>query len=102
MINKHFKLEGNIVYPNNNKIITWGPIYYNSEELVISNMNNLLTEITKYVRTISNDETIEPNNITGLVEDHVLFFKINALNDNNEIENCHGTIIYYEIEFENQ
>lgn len=102
MINRHFKVEGNIVYPSNAKMINWGPFYYHSEESAISKMNDLLTEITTYVRTISNDETIEPYNCAGSIPEQVLFFKIDALNDNNETETCDGIIVYEEIEFEDQ
>ena len=88
----NYKVEGNIIRPGKT-MLTWGPFYYHSQEKAIDKMGDILNYIINWSKA-------EPENMTIANDATQIAFNIQALNDDNTLENCTGFIEVTEIFFE--
>ena len=94
----NYKVEGNIIYPNSEDILTWGPFYYHSEDKAIERMSDILNDIINWVNFQDPTLDIKPTNIINMRTQIV--FQIKAWKDDNELQNCNGIIEVEPFDFE--
>lgn len=74
---EYFKVEGNIIYPNN-KMLTWGPFYYHSFKNAKKHMKHLLKDIQVYCHS-------KAVNVMYADTDDMIVFDINALDEEDGV-----------------
>ena len=92
-----YKVEGNIIYPNEH-MLTWGPFYYHSKENAIKRMDDILKDITNWVNEEDPSLNITPHIIAK--GDTQIAFRIMAWKDDNTLEKCNGLIAVELFDFE--
>ena len=92
-----FKVEGNIIYPDES-MLTWGPFYYHSNKKASERMEQILTDITNWANEEDPSLNITPHII--LKRDTQIAFHILAWKDDDTIEKCNGIIEVVPIIFE--
>lgn len=100
-MNRYFKAEGNIIYPNK-EMLTWGPFYYHSLDKAKAKMTDIMDMITKWVNEKDNTLNIKPEDIINCSGNTMTVFKIQAWKDENTLQDCNGIITVDEIFFEDE
>jgi len=98
---RYFKVEGNIIYPNDH-MLTWGPFYYHSYEKAKSRMNVILEDIINWVNLKDPSLNIKPENYIKCTDEKMVVFEIKAWQDEDHLENCNGIITVEDIFFEDE
>lgn len=92
-MNRHFKVEGDIIYPDHT-FLTWGPFYYHSKEKAKIRMEEILLDITNWCNMKDPSLNICPQDIKRMGDQIV--FDIQAWKDDTTLQKCDGII---EVEF---
>ena len=92
---RYFKTEGNLIYPNH-KMLTWGPFYYHSKEKATSKMDEVLKYIVDWCDGQQPERLIKTNDNSQIV------FTILARNTKNKLQKCNGIISVEDIFFEDE
>lgn len=96
---RHFKVEGNLLYPDKS-MLTWGPFYYYSEDNGKERMNSILTDITNWCNLKDPTLNIQPTNLIKTSGNTQIVFHIKAWKDETHLEECRGIITIEDIFFE--
>ena len=97
---RNFKVEGNIIYPDEKTMLTWGPFYYHSKPSAVLRMDVILNDITEWVNLEDPSLEIRPENVLRTRTGDQIVFKIKAWYDDNDLQDCNGIISVEEIFFE--
>ena len=92
-----YKVEGNILYPDDD-MLTWGPFYYHSKEKAIERMPNILDDIIAWVNSKDPTLYIKPEEIINMGTQIV--FRIKAWKNEHQLDYCKGIITVELFEFE--
>lgn len=92
-----YKVEGNILYPNDH-MLTWGPFYYHSKEKAIERMPKILDDIIDWVNLKDPTLNIQPSKI--IKTDTQIVFYIKAWKNEHQLDDCKGIITVELFEFE--
>jgi hypothetical protein len=92
-----YKVEGNILYPDDN-MLTWGPFYYHSKEKAIEKMPRILDDIIFWVNLKEPTLNIQPSKVIKM-ETQIVFY-IKAWKDKHQLDDCKGIITVELFEFE--
>ena len=92
-----YKVEGNILYPDND-MLTWGPFYYHSKEKAIERMPRILDDIIAWVNLKDPTLYIKPEKVINMRTQIV--FSIKAWRNEDHLDNCKGIITVELFEFE--
>jgi len=101
MNKRNYKVEGNIIYPNET-MLTWGPFYYHSKDKGQERMEIILEDITKWCNLQDPSLNIIPENLIRTIDNSQIIFNIKAWEDEETLQNCKGIIIIEEIFFEDK
>lgn len=99
MRDRHFKAEGNIIYPNK-EMLTWGPFYYHSLEKAKAKMADIMDMIIEWVNEKDKTLNIKPEEVTSCSDNMMTSFIIKAWKNENTLQECNGIIEVEEIFFD--
>ena len=99
MNKRNYKVEGNIIYPDE-KMLTWGPFYYHSKDKGKEKMETILEDITKWCNLKDPSLNITPENLIRTRTEGQIVFNIKAWKNETTLQNCNGIITTEEIFFE--
>ena len=100
-MNRYFKVEGNIIYPDKTTL-TWGPFYYHSIEKTMNKMNNIMEYIVDWVNLKDKSLNIKPEKYVKASGGKTVVFEIKSWKDEQTLQNCDGIISIDEIFFEDE
>ena len=98
---RYFKTEGNIIYPDKS-MLTWGPFYYHSKEKALAKIDVILKHITEWVNLQDPSLDIKPEDIVKPKQGCMVAFNIKAWKDDTHLEDCKGLITTEDIFFEDE
>lgn len=98
-MNKDYKIEGNIVFPDEH-MLTWGPFYYHSEEKAKNRMESVLNDIVSWCNLQDPSLQIEPEKLIKTRSGDQICFYIKAWKDETHLEKCSGIVSVEPIYFE--
>lgn len=101
MNKRNYKVEGNIIYPNET-MLTWGPFYYHSKDKCRERMEIILEDIIKWCNLQDSSLNIIPENLIRTIDNNQIIFNIKAWEDEKTLQNCNGIILIEEIFFEDK
>jgi len=101
MNKRNYKVEGNIIYPNET-MLTWGPFYYHSKDKGRERMEIILEDIIKWCNLQDSSLNIIPENLIRTIDNNQIIFNIKAWKDEETLQNCNGIILIEEIFFEDK
>ena len=96
---RYFKVEGNIIYPDEH-MLTWGPFYYYSIERAKEQMEKILQDIINWCNLQDPSLKIVPENLIRTYDKKQIAFKIRAWKNETSIQKCNGIVTGEEIFFE--
>ena len=99
MYQRYFKVEGNILFSENN-MLTWGPFYYHDYTKAVERMDDILKDITNWCNGEDLTMHIEPKDVLRMRDQIV--FNILAWKDENNLCKCGGIIEVDEMFFEDE
>lgn len=98
---RYFKTEGNIIYPDKS-MLTWGPFYYHSREKALAKIDNILKNIVDWVNLQDPSLNIIPEDIVRPKQGCMVAFNIKAWKDDKHLEDCKALITTEDIFFEDE
>lgn len=98
---RYFKTEGNIIYPDKS-ILTWGPFYYHSREKALAKIDSILKNIVDWVNLQDPSLNIIPEDIVRPKQGCMVAFNIKAWKDDKHLEDCKALITTEDIFFEDE
>jgi hypothetical protein len=96
---RYFKVEGNIIYPDDT-MLTWGPFYYHNPDNGKEKMNGILQDIVNWCNLQDPTLNIQPENLIQVSGNTQIVFSIKAWKDEKTLETCNGIIEIEDIFFE--
>ena len=105
-MNRYFKTEGNILYPNkdenNRHMLTWGPFYFHSIDKAQAKMDEIMEWIVNWCNEQDKTLNIKPENIIKASGGKMITFKIKAWKDEKHLVDCDALITVEDIFFEDE
>ena len=98
-MNRYFKVEGDIIYPDHT-FLTWGPFYYHSKEKAIEKIDCIFSNIIDWCNLKEPILEITPRNV--IRNKTQVVFSIMAWKDEETLQECNGIISVEEIFFEDE
>lgn len=96
---RYFKTEGNIIYPNK-EMLTWGPFYYHSKEKAMDKMDVVLEYIVNWCNEKDPTLNIKPQELIKTRDGSQIVFEIDAWYTEDDLQRCNGIIAVEEMFFE--
>ena len=100
-MNRYFKTEGNLLYPDK-QILTWGPFYFHSFEKAQIKMDEIMEWIVKWVNEKDETLNIQPENVIRCSGNKMIVFNIKAWKTEDKLEDCDVLITVEDIFFEDE
>lgn len=100
-MNRYFKTEGNIIYPDK-QMLTWGPFYYHSFDKAQAKMDEIMRWIIDWVNEQDKTLDIKPENIIRCSGNKMIVFDIKAWKDSKYLQDCDAIITVDDIFFEDE
>lgn len=85
-----YSVEGDIIYPDEKKMLTWGPFYYHSEGKAKNRMEIIMQDIVSWCNLQDPSLNITPQNT--ITTNKQIVFKIDAWKDEKTLQKCNGII----------
>ena len=100
-MNRYFKTEGNIIYPDRH-MLTWGPFYYHSLDNAQSKMEDIMKMVVNWVNAKDRTLNIQPKNLFKAKNGTQIIFDIKAWKDEHILQDCGVIIDVEDIFFEDE
>ena len=100
-MNRYFKVEGNIIYPDK-QMLTWGSFYYHSYNKAKEKMNEILEWIINWVNEKDSSLNIQPEDLIKTHDNRQIVFHIKAWKDKQTLQDCDAIITVDNIFFEDE
>lgn len=95
----HYKVEGNIIYPNK-QMLTWGPFYYHDKDQAVARMPDILKDIEEWCNLQDPTLNIKAQDVFNTTNGEQVIFNIKAWRDDEHLDECRGIICVDYIVFE--
>lgn len=100
-MNRYFKTEGNIIYPDK-QMLTWGPFYYHSFDKAQAKMGEIMNWIVDWCNEQDKILNIQPENVIRCSGNKMIVFNIKAWKDEQTLQDCDAIITVNDIFFEDE